>query len=108
MPLLSFAARLRACRDYNQSCPLPPIPVCQGQPTLSTTTFSINPLAFSGLVSAPPELFFILPFGLGLVLREWFALLLPPPLKDFRRLGSDMRTMVDIDCGELWALAACC
>jgi hypothetical protein len=75
---------------------------------LSTTTLSINPLAFSGLVSAPPELFFILPFGLGLVLREWFALLLPPPLKDFRRLGSDMRTMVDIDCGELWALAACC
>jgi hypothetical protein len=37
----------------------------------------------------------MLAFGLGLVLREWLALCVPPPLNDFRRLGSEMRTMVD-------------
>lgn len=94
VPLLSFAARLRACRNSNQLYFLPKPSPSAGRPTLTTTTFNINPVPFSPLPSAEVILFMV-PLGLGLVLREWLALCVPPPLKDFRRLGREMRTMVD-------------
>jgi hypothetical protein len=47
----------------------------------------------------------MLPLGFGLVLREWFALFVPPPVYDFRRLGKVMRTMMSI-YRTCWPLTA--
>lgn len=111
VPLLSFAARSRAYKYINQLHLQSPLQaILEVRSTLSTTTLSINPFALSWLPSAPAEGFFILPLGFGLELREWFALCVPPPVYDFSRFGSVMRTMVTIyaGCGQLSTGTAAC
>jgi hypothetical protein len=97
VPFLSFGARFLACKPHNQyplgwySClPTPSL-------TLMTTTFSTNPLIFaeSGCESI---VFDLLTPGLGLVLRLFCVLLFPP--YDLRRLGREMRTIVNILSAE--------